>query len=168
MITKAYVVSVNGYEVTLNIPIFHNVENSDIDNESLVFPTSCIAISYGVYPNLKKGDTVIIGFEDNNLNTPVILGALYTEEAKKYKSDAIFSSLGVNVNAELPEDTTIGNVKPESIKCLQNVREDLQVTLDTQRTDINTIDLNGSQALLATMDTITNMLKTFHNNYNIS
>jgi len=77
-------------------------------------------------PNVRVGDCVFVGFEHNDISSPVILGYLYTEESTETKQDAFVESINVNSNAKLPMDTTIGDVTANEIQQLHGINTNIQ------------------------------------------
>lgn len=106
MLTKAEIVSIDrtGNRCVVNMPLFQTAANS-----SAVTATALVSITPGQFNNLFVGDIVFIGFEENALEKPVILGKLYrgaTHETDTNGGAGIFSSLQVNKSASIPASTT--------------------------------------------------------------
>lgn len=129
MICKGKVLSrQSDYVVKVNIPSIHGPD-PDIKHASNGIPdTTAICVSPGVFPKLQVGDTVIVGFEDDNTGQPVVLGVVFSSDIKEPNTgvDAVFDSLNVTVNSKLPENTSIGKVTSANIKCLQGLKENVQ------------------------------------------
>lgn len=131
MITKAYIEEIeDNYTVKVRIPIFNKSrESSDCT------PTSELNKAYFLtLPNLRItpqiGDTVIVGFENNDRSKPVILGFLYCNKKEESISDTILHSLVVDGEAVLPSNTSIGGISSKQISFLSNLREDVQIQID--------------------------------------
>ena len=62
----------------------------------------------GEYSNYKIGDVVFIEFENNKLDTPVIIGKLYTGIDKNSTGFHKLEKLEVTGNIEIPDNATIG------------------------------------------------------------
>ena len=70
----------------------------------------------GINNNIKIGDIVFVGFEDNTASQPVILGQLYREALTK--DSEVFlnvTNLTVDKSVTLPFGTTIGNIPFETL-----------------------------------------------------
>ena len=107
MITKAIIQSINadGTRCVVRMPLFESSANSaHIEAEALV------NITPGVFNNLAVGDVVFVGFEENALEKPIILGKLFrgaNVEGSVRGGGAIFNSLKVNSDVTLPASTVI-------------------------------------------------------------
>jgi hypothetical protein len=67
-----------------------------------------INIVPGIYNSYKTGDIVFIGFEENKMEAPVILGKLFvsaTSEAGSYRGNVSGNSLAITDTAQLPYST---------------------------------------------------------------
>lgn len=105
MITKAIVQSINstGDRCMVRIPLFESAGNN-----SIVETTALVNITPGVYNGLTAGDIVFIGFEENAIERPIILGKLFRGgqfEASTRGGGGNFNSLKVNSDATLPATT---------------------------------------------------------------
>ena len=111
----------------MRIPSLHSNDPSlAITSPNETVPTAIVTIPAGLYPALKAGDTVIVGFEDDNTDKPIILGLLFSDSSYTTKADLSVSSAVVTVNVKLPEDTTIGKVTASNIKCLTGLKDNVQ------------------------------------------
>lgn len=74
MVTKAEIQSIDftGNTCVVRMPYF---ENGNISERAIA--TATFANTPGSYNGYKENDVVIVGFEDNNLSNPVVLGKLY-------------------------------------------------------------------------------------------
>jgi len=97
-------------------------------------------------PNLQVGDVVIVGFEDNTLGKPIILGYLYKQDMGNSYGNFDLNSLNVKLHSSLPKDTTIGEIKSSEIAFLKDVKGNIQGQLNSLNDKIkkptNIIDLN--------------------------
>lgn len=78
MITRGIVVDTdhNGDKIQVRIPIIDGMPNTDgaTADEDLSWASSvCFS---GIRVNYEKGDVVVVGFEDNNIGIPIVLGHL--------------------------------------------------------------------------------------------
>ena len=102
MITKAEVVSVDRTRnsCVINMPLFQNASNP-----SPVITKAYINITPGMYNNIFEGDIVFVGFEENRIENPIILGKLYRgvdEEGKATGGAGRLDTLHVETNAAVP------------------------------------------------------------------
>ena len=88
--------------------------------------------------NLSSGDVVFLSFENNYIDTPIIIGTLHSKnDVAPKKPDMSFSDIEVQIKARLPEDTEIGSIKAEEIKNLSGIKSNIQSQLNTLETTIN-------------------------------
>lgn len=105
MITKAIVQAINreGNRCIVRVPLFESASSSTpIELEAL------FNITPGMFNNIFIGDIVFIGFEENAMEKPVILGKLYKGASKENNTTggaAIIDTLRVNTAAALPSST---------------------------------------------------------------
>ena len=105
MVTKAIIKSMNGAgtRCLVHMPLFDTAANS-----SPVVAEALVSIPPGVFNNLVVGDVVIIAFEENALEKPIIIGKLFTganNENKVSGGAGIFDSLKVRASATIPATT---------------------------------------------------------------
>ena len=74
MITRAIITSIFGNKCTVKVPLFANDNSKEIPTISDVV----MSIPPGMTGQYAENDVVFLGFEENLLNRPVILGKLYT------------------------------------------------------------------------------------------
>ena len=105
MITKGKIVSIDSDNKLygVRIPL---LESAGINRTQVLQCTLCY--NKGNVNSLRIDDTVFVDFEDNKIESPVIIGALFVgeDEATNY---SLCQSLTVTGNAQLPLDTKIGN-----------------------------------------------------------
>lgn len=126
MVTKAVVVEViDIYKARIRIPIYNQIEGAAAatPNDQLYIAT--ISTSLGIKPAIKANDVVFVTFEDNQLQQPIIIGALAREEDTS-SSNIHAQTLEVNVAASLPIDTTIGNIKGTKLKRVVDTYNELE------------------------------------------
>lgn len=148
MITRAYITEViTSKKVRVRIPIYDRVEKAglSVSNDDLSIATICTPPNM-VY-NPQVGDVVFVGFEDNDMGKPVVVGYLLsasqrsdleTTETSAPEVDALF--LSVSKNATLPYNTNIGSVTPEDIKALENTSGNLQAQIDALSSRIEALE----------------------------
>lgn len=89
-------------------------------------PKALFAITAGQRGQYKNGDAVIVGYEKDDINKPIVLG-LFTDVDRGLEYNA--SALQVASKAILPKDTTIGKVTPKEIATLEGSTENIPQTL---------------------------------------
>ena len=105
MITKAIIRSINGAgnRCIVRMPLFETASSSaPVEAEALV------NIPPGIYNNLFVGDIVLVAFEENALEKPIILGKLFigsSNESKTSGGMGILDTLRVHSAATIPSST---------------------------------------------------------------
>lgn len=119
MITKGYIIeksSQSPFKYKVRMPIF---ENAGMQTSNSIYDAT-VCYSAGNINAFKSGDCVFIGFENNNLANPIILGKLFLGEEETATNSSFANGLKITSWAQLPENTTIGGLK------LQTLINDLQ------------------------------------------
>lgn len=113
MITKAIIKSINGArnKCMVRVPLFETADSS-----GPVVVEALVNIPPGIFNNLFVGDVVFIGFEENALEKPIILGKLF--KGMGYEKDTkggvgIIDSLLVHTESSSPAATTWYRYAPE-------------------------------------------------------
>ena len=125
MITKATVEQVlNKNMVKVRIPILDKVINSSTGTpiENYQIATECVLPNFSY--NFTAGDIVFVDFEENNMDSPVIIG--YLTNTSNQRPDGKTLSVSVESESSLPYDTSIGSVKNEEIECLKGISANIQ------------------------------------------
>lgn len=125
----------NTYKYKIRIPELNKAANAIGATPDSELYEARVLSPVGISPTYKVGDTVFVTFLTVGSGNPVILGLQYNEEALKKFSDAKFKSLNVSTNSILPEDTSIGKVTKDNIRCLINLNENVAskfTSLDAQ------------------------------------
>lgn len=117
MLVKAIINSLteDGYGAYITIPILDGYKPEYVGTSSGRFATVCTLPGCNLSYN--SGDVVFVEFEQDKQSEPVILGSLYREEQPS-QLDIKATSLQVSVNANLSEDTSIGDVSRQNIYSL--------------------------------------------------
>lgn len=129
MITRAYITEVlSASKVRVRIPLYDRMPQSSsaTANENLSIATICSPPNVIYNPNV--GDVVFVGFEDNDMGMPVVLGYL-VQNAQSAPAVSAIDITAVN-SAHMPQDTTIGSVKPQEIRTLENITGNIQSQID--------------------------------------
>ena len=106
MLTKAIIQSVDYTKniCRVRIPLFENASR----NVNMIEADAQFSIVPGVYNSYKTGDVVFIGFEENKMELPVILGKLFVSaaaEASAHRGNLSGNSLSITDVAQLPYST---------------------------------------------------------------
>lgn len=106
MLTKAIIQSIDYTKniCRVRIPLFENAAR----NVNIIEADAQINIVPGIYNSYKTGDIVFIGFEENKMELPVILGKLFVSaatEASAHQGNLSGNSLSITDTAQLPYST---------------------------------------------------------------
>lgn len=160
MLCKAIIESkLSKYKFKVRIPSLHKGVESIGATPTQSIPSAIASISAGVYPALKVNDVVLVGFEDDDIDKPIIVGLLFSESAYGVGSDIISDSLQVKVNAVLPEETQIGKVTSTNIKFLKGLNNNVQTQLDNANNRIDDIYRNGCGELMLLLNELDSKLE---------
>lgn len=113
MLTRAIITAVdlNSSKVQIRIPWLEGIENdssSTVSNEDLTWAS--ILCTPGIEVDYQPGDIVIVGFEDNNIGKPVVIGFLkLIGKELDTKLYCKVKELEVQDSFIAPTNTVIGN-----------------------------------------------------------
>ena len=86
MLTKAYVEAVySPHKALVRMPLFNKIRDVNGATPKSELPTATICIVPGSEYDIEVGDIVFLGFEEDDLSKPVILGVLSRYDEKKSK-----------------------------------------------------------------------------------
>ena len=123
MVVKGLIKSIdyNGNTCTVRLPVFESAAN---DKETVI--TAVIATQPGIYNGYKVGDVVIVSFENNDIDMPIVLGKLY---------------LGADVESKDPR----GAINAANIKSSTpiSIPIDTELTLDNDPGNLSTVAVDG-------------------------
>ena len=155
MLTKAIIQSVDYTKniCRVRIPLFETAAR----NVKMIEADAQFSIVPGVYNSYKTGDIVFIGFEENKIDLPVILGKLFvsaTDEATSHRVNLSGNSMVITDTAQFPHSTVFDYSKISQNKTLYNSLNtpkkladsiiDLQRTQQTQKYQtIIEVNING-------------------------
>lgn len=132
MITRAIVETiVDRFHVKVRIPLLDRTKESNVHTNEDSLKVATICTQPQVHPNLKPGDIVFIGFESNFTENPVILGFLFRNSMTDSYCDAILNEVDVLTRCNLPDETTIGTITSEELRCLTNVHSNIQAQISS-------------------------------------
>lgn len=91
MIQKAIIEEIiqGGYQARVRIPRYNKAASSPTATDTGDLAIATICTFPGVHPSYQLGDIVFVGFENENINQPVILGLLYRENMGNSMSDMV-------------------------------------------------------------------------------
>ena len=131
MITKGIVEKiVDQYQIRVRMPFIDGLKDTkqSTPTENLSVSTICALPKHAV--RLQEGDIVFLGFEDNDIGKPVILGQLYRDAAFDSICDIEVGNITVNGVCNLSSNTTIGEITPTQLRMLSGVTCNIQAQLD--------------------------------------
>lgn len=132
MLTKGIVEKlIDSYKIKVRIPVYNkpNYINGATSTDNLY--EACICTLPNCYINVQVGDIVILGFEDDDISQPIILGCLYAKDITDSKIDLISNSLQALNSATLPQNTSIGKVTARDLGYLTGLKSNVQGQIDT-------------------------------------
>ncbi len=110
MIAKAVIEEQVGNKFKVRIPLFESAGNK---NECIL--TATLSYVPGNLDSYVVGDVVFVAFENNQISNPVIIGKLYLGEEKSNTNLSQSSVLKVINEANLPNQTAIGEFSPSQV-----------------------------------------------------
>lgn len=135
MLTKAYVVSKvknSSNRYIVRIPLLNSIEGAKHSTPNSELSEAAVASLPATSNILHPGDCVYVGFENNDLGSPVIIGHLFTETLNNSPIDIELRKLTFDKStvseAHLPKNTTIGNVSANNIKALEGCNLNIKDT----------------------------------------
>lgn len=116
-------------KVAVRIPVFDKSSTSNSRTPTDQLGVASICVLPNCIPNVRVGDLVYVGFENNDVSSPVIIGYMYIDKDYLTKQGLSANSLVVDSSAILPEQTTIGNVTAQEIQCLSGMNTNIQAQI---------------------------------------
>lgn len=145
--TKAQVVNPKLGSFSVTVPLLSGKSGSTTN--------AIICANPGIKPQYRKGDTVLVGFEDNDFGKPVVVGALYNDASSVQNASAIFNELECTGATVLSSDTTIGDIKYSEIQCLKGMSSSIKDSIDNIEKYISSQDntvLEGIKKMVLSSD----------------
>ena len=95
--------------------------------------TASICTLPGIYMPYEEGDIVYVGFANNEVSEPIILGKVHKNLPKEGESSsyAYFKSLDITDKVTLPENITIGDINYEDLKNMYLIYHNLESKIDS-------------------------------------
>lgn len=131
MLTKAIVESVvdkNHYKV--RIPLYNKEKNAIGSTPTSNLNVATVCATQGTYPSYVEGDVVWVGFEQDLISKPVIIGELNNSLRISNLPELNCSSLQVDTNCNLPLDININGLSYQELRCLVDIKNNIQQQLD--------------------------------------
>ena len=145
MITKGIVEEIiTPYEIKVRLPLLDGIKESRQGVQTSDLSNAIISSLPNSENNVSVGDIVIVGFEDEDLGKPIILGHLYKETVSETQLDLTLRKLSTTSSTILSEETSIGEVTKNEIKALKNIRFNIQNQLDNIVERLNTLENNNN------------------------
>ena len=140
LLTKAIVVSQSTTQPNkfkVRIPALHGVEASQHCTRDEDLPEATVCGLPHATNQIHVGDIVFVGFDTNDNGRPIILGHLFAQDINQDGMDLTLRSLEFEDKtsesvcfAQLPTNTSIGEVTKENISCLKGLEVNVQETLN--------------------------------------
>lgn len=131
MIVRGFVEAiVDDTHVKVRVPKVNKMEGAVGATPTAELAIGVVCTPPGYSPRLRRGDAVIIGYENEDESSPIVLGMLFTLN-NDTTANAKIDSLEVKVDTKLSENTAIGNVSKENIQFLQGLKDNAQSQLDS-------------------------------------
>lgn len=140
MITKGIIEEIlSPYSARVRLPIFDSIK----DAQNSVSTGNLRVASICSLPNctnlLGVGDIVFVGFEDDDLGKPVILGNLVKEQPSTANPSINSYSLNIDNSVNLPGAVSINNTDNIDLTQLIGLKCNVQTALNQITADINEI-----------------------------
>lgn len=110
MITKAIIKEKKDNLFLVRIPLLESAGTTDE-----VVLTATLCHEPGNIEAYNINDVVFVGFENNAIGSPIILGKLYTGKPEKPIGRFFTACLDATVSAKLPGDTSVGDISSEAV-----------------------------------------------------
>ena len=118
------------FSVKVRIPVLHRAKTDVNATPTDLLPDATVCSFTRSYPNYVDGSVVVVGFDRNDLTSPIVLGELLTEKNFDTENCMSLSFLNVDESCTLPNQTTIGEVNEKEISCLLGINNNIQYQLD--------------------------------------
>ena len=141
MLAMGIVEKVNSqYSLKVRIPILHRASSDVNATPTDMLPDATIATFSRSMPNYRVGTVVVVGFDRNDLTSPVVIGEMLVDKESDLLPDVYAGTLKVETNCNLPSDTYIGDIHYNKIKMLSNARANIQAQLDDLESRIESLE----------------------------
>ena len=111
MITRGIVEKLlDRYTIKVRMPLLNRMKQNSNSILSDDLNEAVVSVPPNFDPNINVGDVVFVGFEDNDISYPVVLGYMMTTKESRVNKDLnvtlTATSLKVKDSAELPSNLT--------------------------------------------------------------
>lgn len=137
---------IDSNHIRVRIPRINKLATSvnGTPTEELSIATICAMPGYN--PSFITGDIVFVEFEEDDVSKPVIVGDLKNQlHDKKVAGDLNLKSAVISVNAQLPEDTTIGSITRDELAYLKGLKQNIQFEFDKNAEEHNKLNESISE-----------------------
>lgn len=117
------------YSYKVRIPFLNKISQDSNPTSTENLSVATISTIPGIHSVFEEGDVVFIDFENDDFSDPVILGKLDRDSTKTSYNTLDTSTLNVNLTANLPEETYIGNITPFELNSLKGIEGNIQQQL---------------------------------------
>lgn len=117
-------------KVAVRVPVFDKSSTSNGKTPTDQLGVASICVLPNCIPNVRVGDVVYVGFENNDVSSPVILGYMYLDKEYETQQGLYADSISVRSGAVLPNNTTIGDVTAKEISYLKGLNSNLQLQIN--------------------------------------
>ena len=160
MLTKAYIQEVlSPHSVKVRIPLYHKIEGVGGSTRNDELPVGCVCTLPNFVTDINPGDIVILGFEEDNISKPVVLGHLSTNNPPRSLTDITCNKLVAKGDVVLDEHTTIGGVEPENIKCLERLSANIGDTFEIIDKEIKLLHTTAKELEEGIVDNANSIVK---------
>lgn len=140
MITKGIIEEIlSPYSAKVRLPIFDSIK----DAQNSVSTGNLRVASICSLPNctnlLGIGDIVFVGFEDDDLGKPVILGNLVREQSSLANPDISGYSIKVDKSVNIPSTIVVDNTNLIDLSQLYGLKCNVQTAIETLSDQIQEI-----------------------------
>ena len=139
MITKGIIQSViSPHLVKVRIPLLNKIEGVEGATPNRELPASGVCTLPSVLIDPQPGDVVIVGFEEDDFSRPMVIGFLSVSSPLS-KINVGCDTLKADEEAVLPAFTSIGEITPDNINCLKNLKDNVNDTFDSFREQFSNV-----------------------------
>lgn len=105
----------SGNKYLIEINLFQSP--GDYNKDNYTYSANCSTLP-GHYDSYTVGDRVYVGFLNDDLSVPIILGKIYQGRDSAHRSQINCENLDVSMNAQLPKSTKIGDITYQQLLTL--------------------------------------------------
>jgi hypothetical protein len=128
MITKAFIQEVvDPHHIRIRIPLYNKIENVNGSTPNSELGIAAVCTLPNFITDARPGSVVIVGFEEDSISKPIILGYLSTNGTNASEVNIKCNDLTATGEILLTDRTTIGEVIPENILCLKNLKTNVNL-----------------------------------------